>query len=58
MLLVPVWDQGWRRARHQIGDIYLHQVGLGPPFATFLWATSSAEDVRERALRLSMKVPA
>ncbi|MBA2694679.1 MAG: hypothetical protein H0U62_02245 [Actinobacteria bacterium] len=54
VLLVPVWDQGWRQARHQTGDTYLREVGLGQPFATFLWATSSAEDVRERALRLSM----
>lgn len=58
VLALPVWDQGWRRARHQIGDTYLHRVGLGQPFATFLWATSSAEDVRERTLRLSIRVPA
>ncbi len=31
VLAVPVWDKGWRRARHQIGDTYLHQVGLGRP---------------------------
>ncbi len=58
VLAVPVWDQEWHKARHQIGDTYLHQVGLAQPFATFLWATSSAEEIRERALRLSMRVPA
>ncbi|MBA2694943.1 MAG: M48 family metalloprotease [Actinobacteria bacterium] len=57
VLLQPVWEQRWRRARHQIGDTYLQQVGLGQPLATFLRAGSHQDEVRERALRLSMKVP-